>query len=442
MKRHRKGQASQTEKRRKRKGRRVWVKGASSKFTDDQGFLSRVFQYGEKMYKIGTSVASIRDTRRQARIPVGRIVLSYMLTFMARLGSLNMFEQYELNRSWLSWLGGSLPSADTMGRVALGIRTNDLRCVLGKQHRKNKRNKVMAHEKGSFRFLVLDGHEGVSSYKRRWKGCLSRIVHFKEEDRTQYYCRYVAAYLTDGRSRFMLDAEAQQPGEGEIDCAVRLLKRLFEHHSSSFEVVCGDALYMNPDLWKLVRKHRKHIVAVLKDEKRDLVKDFRELVQVTVPVLLDDKTTKRTCWDIERLETWPQFGESVRVVRSMEETITRSQIDGRQQQRLSEWLWATSLPVALASTETIVRVGHRRWHIENYGFNELCNYWHADHACKYDSNALMACLLILFFVYNLFHTFITRNLKPAIREGRSEQYWAELISAEFRVAFHRYSLTG
>jgi len=442
MKRRGKAQASQTGKKRKREGRRVWVKGASSKATDRIGLLSRVFRYGEKMYKVRKSSEGIGDSRKSPRIPVGRVVLSYMLTFMARLGSLNMFQQYGVNQSWCSWLGGKLPSADTMGRVAACIRLDDLRCVLGRQHRKNKRNKVMSRSKEGFRFLVLDGHEGVSSYKRFWKGCLKRIVHFQKEDRTQYYWRYVAAYLTNGKSRFLLDAEPQRPGEGEIDCAIRLLNRLLEYHPCCFEVVCGDALYMNPDLWKLVRKHGKHIVAVLKDEKRDLVKDFRQLLQLSAPITFKDKTTTRTCWDIEKLETWPQFGEPVRVVGSMELTTSRSQASHRQHKRTSQWLWATSLPQQLACTEAIVRIGHRRWHIENYGFNELCNQWHADHACKYDSNALMACLLLLFFVYNLFHTFVTRNLKPAVRKHRSEQYWADLISAEFRVAFHCYASSG
>ena len=97
----------------------------------------------------------------------------------------------------------------------------------------------------------------------------------------------------------------------------------------------------------------------------------------------------------------------------------------------------TSLPTLLATTETIVRAGHGRWGIENRGFNELRNQWHGDHAYKYTAQALLACTLLLFIAYNLFHAFLDRNLKPQARAGRSQTYWADLIAAEFIVAFHR-----
>lgn len=91
-------------------------------------------------------------------------------------------------------------------------------------------------------YLIPDGHEGVSSYKRKWKRCLERIVHFATGDRTQYYFRFVAAYLTNGQDRILLDVEEQWPGEDEIACANRLLERIFRHHALAFDVVCGDAL--------------------------------------------------------------------------------------------------------------------------------------------------------------------------------------------------------
>jgi len=71
-------------------------------------------------------------------------------------------------------------------------------------------------------------------------------------------------------------------------------------------------------------------------------------------------------------------------------------------------------------------------------FNELSNQWHGDHACRYNAHALIACTLLLFIAYNLFHAFLDRNLKPQARDGRSEKYWADLIAADFVAAFHRW----
>jgi hypothetical protein len=398
--------------------------------------LGRILKYSEKVYGLCTLLGGVGDKRRKPRIPAGRVALCYVLLFLSRLGSLNALEQREPDARWLKWLGGKRPSADVMGDVAQTLDVEALRAILSRQHAKGKRNKGFPPGASGLRFLVLDGHEGVASYRRSWKECLERIVHFAKDDRTQYYFRYVGAYLTNGQQRLLLDAERQLPGEGEIACALRLMTRLFERHSRAFDVVCGDNLYMDPALWKLIRAHNKHLIAVLKNEDRDLLKDARSLFAGMASVRLDDKHTRRACWDLAGFTTWPQCGQSVRVVCSREETTLHRQRTQEDETLLTEWFWVTSLPAFIASTQTIVRAGHGRWGIENRAFNELCNQWHGDHACRYTAHALLACTLLLFIAYNLFHAFIERNLKPQARAGRSEKYWANLIAADFAVAFH------
>jgi hypothetical protein len=379
----------------------------------------------------------VKDQRLKPRIPAGRVALSYVLLFLARLGSLNALEQRAPDARWRQWLGGKRPSADVMGDVAQTLDLEALRAILSMQHTKIKRNKGFGPGESGLRFLVLDGHEGVASYRRSWKECLERTVHFAKEDRTQYYFRYVGAYLTNGTQRLLLDAERQWPGEGEIACALRLMARVFERHSRAFDVVSGDNLYMDPALWKFIRAHNKHVIAVLKNENRDLLEDARSLFATKAPVRLDEEKIRRACWDLDGFTTWPQCGENVRVVRSLEETTIHRQLNDEDESVESEWFWVTSLPKSLAPTPTVVHAGHGRWGIENRAFNELCNQWHGDHAYRYTAHALIACTLLLFIAYNLFHAFIERNLKPQVRAGRSEKYWADLIAAEFAVAFHR-----
>lgn len=365
--------------------------------------------------------------------------MTFLLLMLSRLGSLNAIAQRHAPTAYLKWLGGPLPSADFLGDVAASLDLEHLRELLRGLHARLKRNKGFPRGIQGLRFLVLDGHEGVSSYRRCWKECLERIVHFATGDRTQYYWRYVAAYLTNGERFIMLDAERQLPGEGEIACAERLLVRVFENYPRAFDVVCGDNLYMDPALWKRVRSHNKHIIAVLKNENRDLLVDARSLFENIEPGIFEDGKVHRRCWDLDGFTTWPQCGEPVRVVCSREERTVKRQ-KGREEETLnSEWFWVTSLSPQEASTKTIVRAGHGRWGIENQGFNELGNQWHGDHGYKYNAHALLACTLLLFIAYNLFHAFIERNLKPEVRAGRSQKYWADLIAAEFLTAFHPYA---
>jgi hypothetical protein len=93
-------------------------------------------------------------------------------------------------------------------------------------------------------------------------------------------------------------------------------------------------------------------------------------------------------------------------------------------------MWVTTLPAARASTALVVHLGHARWDIENYGFNELVNSWHADHIYRHDPHAIEAFTLLAFLAYNLFHAFLARNIKPQLRCTKTESFWAQLITAQ------------
>lgn len=101
----------------------------------------------------------------------------------------------------------------------------------------------------------------------------------------------------------------------------------------------------------------------------------------------------------------------------------------------SEWVWATSLRTHQANTDTIVRLGHGRWDIENHGFNELANQWHADHVYRHKPNAMLVFRLLTCLAYHLFFAFIANNLKPVLRQRHTTQYFARLILAEL----HQYA---
>jgi hypothetical protein len=49
--------------------------------------------------------------------------------------------------------------------------------------------------------------------------------------------------------------------------------------------------------------------------------------------------------------------------------------------------------------------------------------------------------LLVCLAYNLFHVFITRNLKPQLRHAHTIRHWAKLIEAEFYSTLlpHRYA---
>lgn len=354
--------------------------------------------------------------------------------FLARLGSLNALEQTRPSKFWSTWIAGDFPSADSMGRICAQVNHDDLRAVNHDVYSRLKRNKALVPNWHGLTALVLDGHESHATYRRHCDGCLEREVTVKSktagtETRKQFYHRHVTAQLLTGTLALLLDAEPVRSGEDERAAAIRLLERVLASYPRAFDVVVADALYTDPKIFTFVRERGKHVLTVLKNEQRDLIRDVRSLCEVTTPVEIPCGKRKCQCWDLSGLESWPQAGMPVRVVRTEERWSVRRQLDGQLEQQVSEWLWVTSLPESLASTAAVRELGHSRWTIENQGFNELVRRWHGDHVYKHDDSAMLSFWLICLIACNVFQAFFLRNLKPQARAKYSMLHLARLIAS-------------
>lgn len=349
----------------------------------------------------------------------------------ARLGSLNAFEGCRQG-AWLrKWIGGDAPSADTVGRVLETVGLDVLRQMLANVYERLRRNKSLRPFPGGMFLLVLDGHEGRHSRRRKWDGCLSRTLETTAGPRTEFFPRYVAAQLVGDGCSLLLDIEMQRADEGEIAAAERLFARVLARFPRAFDIVLGDALYANGSFWRLARDAGKHVLTVLKQEARDLLKDARGLF-----LLQPDPTSQpfrqgtAKYWDATDLRSWPQAGENVRVVRSEETTTIHRQLDDLDHTETTEWIWVTSLPQAQADAAAVARLGHERWRIENNAFNELVNGWSADHLFRCAAHAIEGFLLLTCIALNVFQAFWRLNVKPALRARQTAAAVAGIIRGE------------
>lgn len=136
-----------------------------------------------------------------------------------------------------------------------------------------KRGKAVNPPAHGWLAAVLDGHEVHASFKRHCPGCLERTIHTKRGDRIQYYRRMVALSLVTQDLRVLLDAEPVKPGEDEIAAALRLLDRVVQAYPRAFDLVQGDGLYTDPRFFQRALAHGKYVLAVLQDERRDLLQE-------------------------------------------------------------------------------------------------------------------------------------------------------------------------
>ena len=230
--------------------------------------------------------------------------------------------------------------------------------------------------------------------------------------------------------RLLLDHEPQRPGEDEVAAAMRLLERVIHAYPRAFDLVLADGLYLTAPFFNFLLAPRKHLLVVLKDERRNLYKDAAGMFDLIAPQ--QGTRGSRDClwWDFPDLLSWPQVNRAVRVVRSLETWSVRRQLDKRESIQTSDWIWATTLSAAQTSTARTVGFGHQRWDIENHAFNELVSQWQADHVFKPEPNAMECFLLFAFLAYNIFHAFWALSLKPQAKRGTTQSFWATLICAE------------
>lgn len=369
-------------------------------------------------------LATLTESRTRVSIPLRTMTLCMFILLSSRLGSLNALEKCRYGRSWRRYgVVGKLPSADQLGRVASAIPARDVRRQLRTIYRKLKRRKVLSPSSHDNLFaLVVDGHESSASYLRCCKDCLTRRINKDTpREQIQYYHRLVMGVLVCKRFTLLLDAEMQIKGEDEVCTAERLLARLLQDYPRAFDLVVADGLYARAPFFKTVRAAGKHVIAVLKDEGRDLARDVSGLCKSLVPREINTSTTKRQVWDIEQLRSWPQVGMPVRVVRSLETTTVKRQNGGVLDTRTTQWMWVTTIPSSHLFVEQFLDIAHGRWNIENNAFNELVTYWHADHVYKHDANAILVFWLMTMLAYNLFHAFYFFNIKPSL-QNRLDKY--------------------
>lgn len=373
-------------------------------------------------------------------IPSLRIVRSAFVMILARLGSLNALEQTKPSRFWNDWLTGPVPSADTIGRVFSLTDCDTIRVGIHEIYVRLKRNKVLQPRWHGLVPLLVDGHESSASYRRCCPGCLERTIHTTKEDYIQYYHRNVTALLITEDMPFLLDAEPQRPGEDEVAAAMRLVDRVVDNYPRAFDLVAADALYAQAPFFEFVLDRGKDVLTVLKDERRNLLQDAQALFGQTQPPETQHGRVRRRTWDAEGFRSWSSLDRPLRVVRSLETTTVRRQLDKQEEPLVSDWMWVTTLSSSRASSDAVVALGHSRWDIENQGFNESVNQWHSDHVYKHDPTAILAFWLLTMLVLNVFRAFYLRNLKPQRRRQGSMLHIARCLAAELYQGLARHVL--
>ena len=252
---------------------------------------------------------------------------------------------------------------------------------------------------------------------------------------------------------------------------------------SVIDVHVFDALYLNQDVTNLINKAGRYFVIRLKDERRHIYKDAKglfegrkadykyEIVEKKITsdtkyskkakkkdkvkikykkykreitdcklgkeIEIDSYTSKKknsivnvkiTETVISRKEVWSDKFEltgyegDVRVIRSLE-THYR---DGKE---VKQELYVVT-NMLKHDVESILKIMHLRWNIENCGFRKLKQNYNIEHVFIGEYNAINYIVQIIFMAFNLLELYVKIRLKEKI-----EETW-EIIKRKFENAFH------
>lgn len=121
--------------------------------------MARFSAYVEKVFSLGSRIATLRDTRPRPTIPTTSVFASAFVMFATGRHALNALEpDLRVPARLRGLVGPRSPSCDTIGRVYAGIESQGLRKMLRDIALQLKRNKVFANG-GDWQFVAVDGHE-------------------------------------------------------------------------------------------------------------------------------------------------------------------------------------------------------------------------------------------------------------------------------------------
>ena len=296
--------------------------------------------------------------------------------------------------------------------------------------RRLKRNGVLRSDWS--RGLVIgavDGIEICSSFARCCDACMEREVQHKVNGEmttdTQYYHRIVVVALVSTSFPIPLGVRFQKNGEGEVACALALLKDLVDQLGRRFlDVLVGDALYLQAPFVKQVESLGLDWAFTLKENQPDLLREAECFTQESPTGVHAEPGREIRYWHLPEID-WPVADRLVRVVKTVrienQRRVTVSEKDGHRSKsktpltQASTNFYATNFELGSVSPLFIHQFSRSRWRIDTEVFQTITTDCHLKHPAVHQTTALVVLTMIRFLAYTLSLVFYHRQVRSHAR---------------------------
>lgn len=403
-----------------------------SEISSFEGYIGKVFDFAGNL-------GLLSDGRQYPTKSISSIFLVCFYGTCFRLKAVSAIAE-ESREGCLSQRVGSI-SDDTIGYGLNHLDVASVQEFWNVLSKRAKRNGMLrGGEFDDYIVGVLDCIETYSSNKRHCPRCLTRKVTTSKGKVVQYYHRMVVLTLVGYDFPIPIGLEMVKPREGEVKCALRLLKRLVGRLGKRFlDIVIGDAAYCTPYFFKSCEKMGIVPGAVLKENQSDLLQTaMAEKKQLPPKVQEENKKEKLKVWDLPQV-IWDTADREVRVIyadrkvkkktaiKPIEDDASKSGDGAEEEWSDKKRVFAFSKRIDHLSPQLLYKIGIHRWDIDADLFMDMTKHWHLKHKTLHFEKALENLLSIRFISHMVFMFFFYRHINA--RRAKENQIKSPLKMA-------------
>ncbi|HLR35838.1 MAG TPA: transposase [Tissierellales bacterium] len=381
----------------------------------NKSYLKQMLTYINKVYHIGEKINRLKDKRIKYSIELSTITFVVLLGFMLQIESFNRLNHWLKKRKFKKLLPKrtKTPKIDAIRDCLSEFDLDGLKEMHSNVIRTTIKNKVFRGGTiDRLKVVAIDGVELFESTNKCCENCLTRV---QKDGITHYFHSSVVCTTIGSDPHIILGQEMLEPkrdgsnkDEGEITGGKRLIKKLYKKYHHFADIIVADALYCKSTWIKEVLSIGMDAVVRVKDERLNIVKDAlaifkcRKANKEWIIKQGGKSYTKIKAWDEDGFEM-SDSGIYVRFIRFKEEIHVGDKVELKE-----GWIITTD---KVTSVETLWKIMHKRWDIENNAFHQLKTHWHLNHCFLHSPTGVETVFMFIILAFNLMQLYFFRCLR-------------------------------
>lgn len=380
-----------------------------------KSYLKQILTYINKVYDIGEKINTLKDKRPQSKVEVSVISFIVLFGFMLQVRSFNRLNHW-IKKGKLKKVvpkRTKMPKIDAIRRNLSDFDLDGLKDIHNNIIKTTIKNKVF--RKGTIDGLKVAAIDGVEVFESTKKSCNKCLTRVDKNGTMHYFHRAVVCATIGSDPHIILGQEMLEPkkdgsdkDEGEITGGKRLIKKLYKKFHHFADIIVADALYCKSTWIKEVLSIGMDAVVRVKDERLNIVKDALGIFkcrQADKEWIISKRNNNYRivkAWDEDGFEM-PNLDMKVRFIKFLEEIHTGDKVEIKE-----GWIITTD---KLTCVETLWKIMHKRWDIENNVFHQLKTEWHFNHCFIHSPIGVETVLVFMIIAFNLMQLYFFRCIR-------------------------------